>query len=93
MAIPPLPTLVGGGTIVATIVGIGGFVLAVRTQLTPIQLALLVGGLVSLALSGLLLSESIRTGVTVLAYIIMLGFPLYALFWIVHDFTDRVVRT
>jgi hypothetical protein len=93
MAIPPLPILVGGGAIIATIFGIGGFVLAVRTQLTPIQLALLVGGLVSLTLSGLLLSESVRTGVTILAYMIMLGFPLYALFWIVHDFTERVVRT
>lgn len=93
MTISSLPTLIGGGAIVATLIGIGGFILSVRTQLTPIELVLPIGGFVSLTLIGLILSELIRTAVTVLAYIIMLGFPLYALFSILIDFSERVVRT
>lgn len=92
MSVPPLPILVGGGAIVATIVGVAGFVLAVRTQLTAVQLALFVGGLATLALVGLVLIEPVRTAVSVLAYVIMLGFPLYALFRVLHDFVERVVR-
>jgi len=92
MAVPQLPTLVGGGAIISTVIGILGFVLAVRTQFTAAQLALCVGGLASLALISFILSATVQTAVTIFAYIIMLGFPLYALFWVLHDFVERVVH-
>jgi hypothetical protein len=93
MGIPSLPILIGSGALITTGSGIVGFVLAVRTQLTAVQVGLLISGIVSFALVGLLLSESVQVAVTLLAYVIMIGFPLYALFWILNDFTERVVRS
>lgn len=93
MGIPSLPILVGSGALITTVSGIVGFILAVRTELTAVQVGLLISGIVSFALVGLLLSESVQVAVTLLAYVIMIGFPPYALFWILNDFTERVVRS
>lgn len=86
------PTLVGGGAMLATTAVVVGFALAIRTDVSAPRLALLVGGIVALGVTGLSMIPQMQTAVTVLAYVTMVGFPLYALFWILHDFVERVVR-
>ena len=93
MALPSIPILIGGGAIVTTCVAIAGFALAVRTGLSAGQLALVVGGVACVSLGTLAFSPLARTGVTGLAYAILILFPLYALFWVLHDFVERVVRS
>lgn len=90
---PPLPPiLIGGGILIVTLGGIAGFAFAVRTQLPVQGLALLVGGVTALAAVGLFLNSTVRKTTILLAYGILIGFPLYALFWTLHDFVERVVR-
>jgi hypothetical protein len=93
MALPSIPILAGGGAIITTCVAIVGFVLAVRTGLSAGQLALVVGGAAGVSLGALALSPLARTAVTGLAYAILILFPLYALFWVLHDFVERVVQS
>lgn len=93
MTPPPLPILVGCGVIVATLGGIGGFAIATRTRLSAPWLALLIGGTTMGAAAAVVISPTVRTGVILLAYVTLVGFPLYALFWTLYDFTERVVRS
>lgn len=92
MATPSPPILVGSGVLIVTIGGIAGFVLAVRTQLSVRILVLIIGGGTALAAVGVLVSLTVRRVAVLLAYGILIGFPLYALFWTLHDFVERVVR-
>ena len=87
-----LPTVIGAGAMLGTLAAIIGFALAVRTHISAIQLMLLVGGLVISSVTGVVLVPQVQTATTVLAYVIMMCFPLYALFWILHDFVERVVK-
>ncbi len=93
MSLPPVPILVGSGVIVVTLGGIAGFILATKTRLTARQLAAAVGGGTAIIAAGIVLSPLIRRAVNAIAYGILIGFPLYALFWTLHDFVNRVVRS
>jgi hypothetical protein len=92
MALPSLPVLVGGGTIVTIGAAIVGFALAVRTNRSATGIALIVGALAIVSLVAFATNALAQTAITVLAYAILVTFPLYALFWTLHDFVERVVR-
>jgi hypothetical protein len=92
MALPYSPILIGSGVLIVTIGGICGFAVAVKTRLAAAQLALFVGSITALAATGVVVSPNIRKVAIVLAYGILIGFPLYALFWTLYEFTERVVR-
>lgn len=92
MTLPSSPILIGAGAIVMAVCGITGFAVATRTRLSSRQLALLIGGMTAVIAAGVVISPTVRGGIALLAYVILVGFPLYALFWTLHDFVERVVR-
>lgn len=84
--------VIGGAILSSVLFALTGFAMATRTQIRPLFVAVCIGCGNGLVLYGIAVSEHVRSLITLLAYIIMIGFPVYALFWILTDFVSRVVR-
>lgn len=89
---PALPFIVGIGFVVGVPAAVLGFVLAVRTRLTPRALLLVVGGTTALVTGGAVASPAVRAVPAAAAFAVLLFFPVYALFWTLHDFVETTVR-
>jgi hypothetical protein len=77
----------------AILLGIGGFVLGARTRVPDAVVAVCIGGGAGLVLFGVVSVPIVWYGVIAIALGALVFFPIYALFWTLHDFVETTVRS
>lgn len=90
--LPYTPLLIGSGFLITITSGIGGFTLATRTDLNPLGITVIISIVTVGALFSVATFPVARTTLTGLALGTLLLFPIYALYWTLHDFIETTVR-